>query len=118
MEGITVLNSTAAMTIHPLGALFVGLGISIFFLGFIIALFVAAIDQLNRTGFIIICSTFLIGVSLSLGGIIFGCINPVEDYIKYDVLISEDVSFQEFYEKYEVIEVKGQIYTIKERSSK
>lgn len=34
---------------------------------------------------------------------------------KYDCLISEDVSMTEFYEKYEVIEVNGQIWTIKEK---
>ena len=41
-------------------------------------------------------------------------INKVEDYLKYDVVISEDVDFQEFYDKYEILEAKGQVYTVKE----
>lgn len=118
MEGITFLNSTAVMTLHPLGSLFIGLGLLILFLSSIVALFTVSINPFSSTGIIIVLSMVLIGILLSLGGLIFGGINPVEDYIKCDVLISEDIKFQEFYEKYEVIEVKGQIYTIKERSSK
>lgn len=41
-------------------------------------------------------------------------INKVEDYVKYDVLVSENVMFQEFYNKYEILEAKGQVYTVKE----
>lgn len=39
---------------------------------------------------------------------------PTGRYI-YDVTISDDVNFNEFNEKYEVIEQKGKIYTIKEK---
>ena len=118
MEGITFLNSTVIMTLHPLGTLFISLGILIIFLSFIIALFAVSFNPFGSVEFTIVCSLFLIGVSLCFGGLIFGGLNPVEDYVEYDVLISKDVNFQEFYENYEVIEVKGQIYTIKERSSK
>ena len=114
MEGITFLNSTAIMTLHPLGILSINLGILILFLSLIIAL----INLFSSTGFTVICSIFLIGISLCFGGLLFGGLNPVEDYTQYDVLISEDINFQEFYEKYEILEVKGQIYVIKERSSK
>lgn len=34
----------------------------------------------------------------------------------YDVIISDEVSMVEFNEKYEVIEVKGKIYEVKERN--
>lgn len=37
-------------------------------------------------------------------------------YTEYKVLISDDVSWNEFNEKYEVIEQEGKIYTIKERA--
>ena len=117
MEGITFLNSTVVMTLHPLGFLFISLGMLMLFLSIIVALFALA-NPFGSTEFTIVGCLFLIGISLSLGGLLFGGINSVEDYTQYDVLISEDINFQEFYDKYEIIEVKGQIYTIKERSSK
>ena len=46
--------------------------------------------------------------------IIFQCIFPVK-FIKYKVTISEEVSMTEFYEKYEIIDVDGAIYTIREK---
>lgn len=118
MEGITFLNSTAIMTLHPSGLSLIIFGLLILFLSFITAIFVLIINPYSSIGYIIIKSLSVIGIILSLGGLLFGGINPVEDYTQYDVLISEDINFQEFYEKYEIIEVKGQIYSIKERSSK
>lgn len=121
MEGITFLNSTVITTLHPLSIPFINLGILIIFLSFIIIIILDIVfDPLDLTEstLIIVSSLFLTGVFLGLGGLMLGGINPVEDYTQYDVLISEDIKFQEFYEKYEIIEVKGQIYSIKERSSK
>lgn len=46
--------------------------------------------------------------------IIFQCIFPVK-FIKYKVVISEEVSMMEFYEKYEIIDVDGAIYTIRDK---
>lgn len=37
------------------------------------------------------------------------------DHIEYRVLIDESVSMTEFFDKYEVIDKDGRIYTIKER---
>lgn len=50
---------------------------------------------------------FLIGAGLSL-------IIPKGYETVYDVLIDESVSMTEFYEKYEIIDQRGQIFTIKE----
>lgn len=47
--------------------------------------------------------------------IIFHCIFPVK-YISYKVTISEEVSMTEFYERYEIIDVDGAIYTIREKN--
>ena len=118
MEGITFLNSTVITTLHPLGGSLAIFGLLILFLSFIIAVFALLIDSCSSVRLIIVKSLTLIGISLGLGGLMFGGMNPVEDYTQYDVLISGDINFQEFYDKYEIIEVKGQIYTIKERSSK
>lgn len=40
---------------------------------------------------------------------------PTEYLNQYKVSVSDDVSFVEFMDKYEIIETEGQIYTVKER---
>lgn len=47
--------------------------------------------------------------------IIFQCIFPIK-FIKYKVTVSEEVSMTEFYDKYEIIDVDGAIYTIREKN--
>ena len=51
---------------------------------------------------------------------VYSCVKervPDNRYYKsYSVTIEENVSFKELYEKYEVIKVEGQIYTLKERN--
>ena len=37
------------------------------------------------------------------------------EFPEYKVTISDDVSFNELYEKYEIVEQEGEIYTIRER---
>ena len=63
-----------------------------------------------------VCGAIL---GLFLGMIIYGIIFHVvipEKYFKYKVTITEDVSMTEFYERYEIIDVDGNIYTIKEKN--
>lgn len=53
---------------------------------------------------------------LSIGMIVIGIVawnDPGTTTTYYDVTISDEVNFNDFYEKYEVIEVNGQIYTLK-----
>ena len=58
----------------------------------------------------------LLGIILGIFiyAIIFEAIMP-EKYIKYNVTISESVSMTEFNDRYEIIDVYGKIYTIRER---
>ena len=39
-------------------------------------------------------------------------------YLEYKVTISDEVSMVEFYDKYEIIDVDGEIYTIKDKDIK
>lgn len=52
-------------------------------------------------------------------GIILGCIfasSTPDTYTPvYQVIISEDISMTEFYDKYEIIKQEGKIFTIKEK---
>lgn len=61
-------------------------------------------------------------------GVLFGCIvgaifgtgthTPTEYETRYKVTISDEVSMNEFLEKYEIIDKEGKIYTVRERDSK
>ena len=53
-------------------------------------------------------------LGLFIYAIIFDAIIP-DKYIKYKVTISESVSMTEFNDRYEIIDVDGKIYTIRER---
>lgn len=109
MAGVTILNSEVVMTEHPLFITFGLIGIGILVLGLILGLSFKE----DNGGFIMLVS-IVIGTLVAFGGMGWASINKVEDYVKYDVLVSENVMFQEFYNKYEILEAKGQVYTVKE----
>jgi hypothetical protein len=62
----------------------------------------------------------LIPIFICMGGLL-GCLigvtfeTPKEYETQYKVTISDEVNFNEFNEKYEVIEQDGKLYTIRER---
>lgn len=48
--------------------------------------------------------------------IVCGCLIPERKYeIHYQVTVDDSVSMNEFQSKYEIIEVEGKIYTVRER---
>ena len=59
---------------------------------------------------------FVILSIICSGLIVFGvAITDTPPETRYQVLIDESVSMSEFFEKYEIIEQEGKIYTIKEK---
>jgi hypothetical protein len=106
MDNITILASETIMRPHPFGITLVMIGI-----GILLASLILVIILRKSTIPIIIAA---IGVCLSFGGLGWACINQVEDYIQYSILIPDDANFKEIYEKYEILEVKGEIYEVKE----
>jgi heme/copper-type cytochrome/quinol oxidase subunit 1 len=112
MASVTILGSEVVMTEHPLGLIFAIVGLIFLVISLIIGF---TLKEKSLAPMIIFG---VIGTVLTFGGMGWAKLNEVVDYTKYDVLVSEDANFQEFYNKYEILEAKGQIYTIKERSSK
>ena len=58
------------------------------------------------------------GFIMFIIGVIFAATDilpPKETYTKYDVIVDDSVSLVDFYEKYEVIDINGKIYTVKEK---
>ena len=106
MNDVTILASETITKINPLGSTLVIIGVSLM-ISSLILVFI-----LQKSNIPIIVA--VIGVCLSFGGLGWACINQVEDYIQYSVLISDDANFKEIYEKYEILEVKGEIYEVKE----
>lgn len=108
MDGITILGSEIVMMKHPLGLIFAIIGLIFLVLSLIIGF------TLKEKSIAPMLTFAVIGTVLAFGGMGWAELNEVADYTKYDVLVSEDVNFQEFYNKYEILEAKGQIYTVKE----
>ena len=108
MAGVTILGSEVVMTEHPLGFTFAMIGLCLLVLSLIIGFIFKEKSIAPMLTFAVI------GTVLAFGGLGWASINKVEDYVKYDVLVSENVVFQEFYNKYEILEAKGQVYTVKE----
>ena len=110
IDGVTILGSEVVMTEHPLFFTFASIGLSLLFL----ALILGFIFRNKKYGVFMMLIPAVIGTIISFGGMGWASINKVEDYVKYDVLVSENVMFQEFYNKYEILEAKGQVYTVRE----
>lgn len=106
MNNITILASETIMKVNPLGPTLVMIGISIM----LFSLILVFILQKSNIPFIVAA----IGVCLSFGGLGWAFANQVEDYVQYSVLIPDDANFKEIYEKYEILEVTGEIYEVKE----
>jgi hypothetical protein len=108
MAGVTILGSEVVMTEHPLGLIFAIVGL----IFLVLSLIIGFVFKEKTIAPMLIFA--VIGTVLAFGGMGWAELNEVVDYTKYDVLVSEDVNFQEFYNKYEILEAKGQIYTVKE----
>lgn len=109
MDGVIILNSHESLT--NFGSIFLMTVLCVWFFA------VAAIILLSLLkhecgpwkGAIVI----IICVALS---IVCGCLIPEDEYeTHYQVIVDNSVSMNEFQNKYEIIEVEGKIYTVRER---
>jgi len=112
IDGVTVLASEVVTTsctfINIMFCIFLGLLV----LGFISLLIGLTADILGivQTGAIMIgCSFVLFLISLPIDAA-----TQIPDYTKYEVILDDSVSMNEFMNTYEVLEQRGQIYVVKE----
>lgn len=112
MEGIEILNEVVVSNHPVVGVIVVICGILILLISLVALVFAAKEGSfLGIIGFIATCA---------LGGFFIGCgIDEVNQQPEthYQVIIDDSVPMNEFYKKYEIIEVEGKIYTIKEKTS-
>lgn len=117
MNGVTILNEFEVVTKTVCswesfwwGAL-IGVGI-----GLILAI-IFGLQEGDWAAFFISLGVFctLIGLLVGLlGGFVLKP-KPVEYETHYEVSINETVNMQEFMDKYEIIETRGSIYTVREK---
>lgn len=89
-----------------------------------LALFVYSIIRWEGFGYLVlntICG-FFVGLFITILFIVFTSEADIAydknsvQYYQYQVVVSDEVKFSEFMEKYEILEQNGDIYTIQERN--
>ena len=109
MNGVIILNSYESLTnfgsillISILCAWFFAVGIVALF-----ALLKYGCNSWKEPAFLVICVVLTI---------VCVCLIPEDKYeTHYQVTIDDSVGMNKFQDKYEIIEVEGKIYTVKER---
>ena len=109
MDGVIILNSyehlTNSSSIFAMSVLFVwSFAATVVAL---LALLKHGCDSWKEFVILIVC------IALT---IVCGCLIPERKYeTRYQVTVNDSVSMNEFQNKYEIIEVEGKIYTVRER---
>ena len=117
MEGVNILNQfeVVTKTVFSWGSFWWGA-----LVGVIIGVGTAVIFGLQEQEWL----AFFVGLGVFstlcvlLIGLLSGFVlkpTPVEYETHYEVSIDENVSMQEFMDKYEIIETRGSIYTVREK---
>ena len=111
MQGVQILNQT----VHE-GAIlspWFEIGLGLCFIGMLGA-FTTAMFANPKRPFIyaIFLGSFLV---LSCSSFVIGSLSPREEITRYCVIVSDEVSFNEFMDKYKIIDQDGLIYTVEER---
>lgn len=109
MNGVIILNSYESLT--NFGSILLT---SILFIWFLMAAITVlfAILKYGRNSW----KEFTILVACVALSIVCGCLIPEDEYeTHYQVTVDNSVSMNKFQNKYEIIEVEGKIYTVRER---
>ena len=112
IDGVTVLANevvtTSCAVMNIIGYILIGLLI-LGFISFIIGLIADSLGFAQAGAIMLGCSLvlFLIGLPIN-------AMTQIPDYTKYEVILDDSVSMNEFMNTYEVLEQRGQIYVVKE----
>ena len=122
MDGVWVLNINHGQQGGDI-ATYIGVGALIgCLIGILALLLIYFADRLFYNNFADfmkddIAGKILIIAVFALFGISCGAaVRPITSETTYDVMIGDNVQFNEFTEQYEIIEQNGNIYTVKERT--
>lgn len=115
MDGVTILN-TITENVSNTDCLIVLLIFSIVIIIISFIAIIAVSDKFSEfNGFVIAyIITGIAGISFLIVSIL-ELKTPQEPQTLYEVTISDEVSFKDFTSKYEIVDQRGEIYTVKER---
>ena len=109
MDGVIILNSYESLTNFG-SILLMSILCAWFLAAAIVALFALLkyrCDSWKEFAILVVCVVLFI---------VCGCLVPEDKYeTHYQVTVDNSVSMNEFQDKYEIIEVEGKIYTVRER---
>ena len=109
MNGVIILNSYESLTNFN-SILLISILCAWFFAVAILALFALlkyGCDSWKEFAILVVCVVLFI---------VCGCLIPEDKYeTRYQVTVDDSVSMNKFHDKYEIIEVEGKIYTVRER---
>lgn len=116
MEGVEILNQFEVVSKEVFSWNNFGIGLIV---GALIGLVLAVgfgISEQDWTAFFFALVLAVPLMSLFLGFLGGACFKkPVEYETHYEVTINEEVNMKEFMDKYEIIETRGSIYTVREK---
>lgn len=110
LDGITLLDTGTKVVSYTWGWSWGGFIAAIFAMFLIVLSIICMID--GTGGDIFFIAAIFVGM-LSL--FIFAHAKPGKTINTYSVIIDDSVSMTEFYDKYEVLDIQGKIFTITER---
>ena len=109
MNGVIILNSYEYLTNTSSIFLYLVWGF-VFTALALILLYLFIVDNYSST------STAIFAIMAGALAVILFCNIPEKKYeTRYQITINDSMSMNEFQNKYEIIEVEGKIYTIRER---
>lgn len=116
MNGVEILNQTNIYQTEYSDWVFWLILVICFTIGFVLAIIEWVDFGFNMDGMIVLVVCTVIGSFLGAAvGISTEHETDKLDYIEYQVTVSDEVNFNEFLEKYEILGQEGKIYTVKER---
>ena len=110
MKGITILNEFVST--GEILAPWFGIGIIAFAIGLFGLIFCPTIIKSRQRLLTILTISFAISLFF---GIFIAAFAPRKEETRYQVIIDDSVNFNEFNERYEIIDQEGLIYTITEK---
>lgn len=115
MNGVEILNQTnVCCEKGSFGIFWLALGLGLF-AGLVLAILEWR-DGFIASGILDIVIGLVCGIFFGIIGYV-GTIDTTDElsHVEYKVIVSDEVSFTDFMEKYEIVDQEGQIYTVKER---
>ena len=115
MSGVEILNQTNICCEEGnFGIFWLVLGFGLF-AGLVLAILEWK-DGFIASGILDIVIGLACGIFFCIIGYM-GTIDTTDElsHVEYKVIVSDEVSFTDFMEKYEIVDQEGQIYTVKER---